>query len=111
MTSPGYVPMNMVYGLILDHLTMVVWSIVATLMVIYGTAINQRIRKALKPIPFLGRVVCFVLVCAVGYGWLSWFIVKCCVGVLVQLSPATLLLVVALAFCVVGWLAERRRMI
>jgi hypothetical protein len=103
--------MNMLHRLILDHLTMVVWSLVATLMVIYGTAINQRIRKALKPIPFLGRVVCFVLICAVGYGWLSWFIVKCCVSVLVQLSPSTLVVSVAVAFCLVGWLAERRRMI
>lgn len=103
--------MNMLSRLIMNHLTMVVWSIVATLMVIYGTAINQRIRKALKPMPFLARVVCFVLICAVGYGWLSWSIVKCCVGLLAHVSPATLVVTVVLAFCGVGWLAERRRMI
>ncbi len=103
--------MQMLSRLILPHLTVVVWSSVATLMVIYGTAINQRIRKAIKPMPFLVRVVCFVLICAVGYGWFSWFIVKCCVGLLVQLSPPALVLSVLAAFCTVGWLAERRRMI
>ena len=103
--------MNIVYRLIVNHLTMVVWSIVATLMVIYGTAINQRIRRSLKPMPFVVRVVCFILICAVGYGWFSWFIVKCCVSLLTQLSPTSLVMSVLLAFCVVGWLAERRRMI
>jgi hypothetical protein len=103
--------MQMLSRLIVNHLTMLVWSIVATLMVVYGTAINQRIRRALKPIPFLGRVVCFVMICGVGYGWLSWLIVKCCVGLLLELSPALLVGCVLGAFCVVGWLAERRRMI
>jgi hypothetical protein len=103
--------MQMLSRLITSHLTLLVWSIVATLMVIYGTSINQRMRRALKPLPFLGRVVCFVLICAVGYGWLSWFIVKCCVGVLTQLSPTLLIISILSAFCLVGWLAERRRMI
>jgi|APSaa5957512535_1039671.scaffolds.fasta_scaffold409416_2 hypothetical protein len=103
--------MQMLSRLIMSHLTMLVWSIVATLMVIYGTSINQRIRRALKPMPFLGRVVCFVMICAVGYGWLSWFIVKCCVGLLIQLSPTLLIISMLSAFCLVGCLAERRRMI
>ena len=103
--------MNFIYRLISDHLTIVVWSLVASLMVIYGGVINQLLRRAMKGFPFIIRVGVFILICAVGYGWLSWLIVKWCVHVLSGLGPLTLVLTIGGCYGLVAWLAQQRRLI
>lgn len=80
-------------------------------MVIYGGVINQLLRRALKGLPFLIRVGLFILICAAGYGWLSWLIVKWCVHILSGLGPVVLVLTIGVSYGVIAWLAERRRLI
>ena len=66
--------LNFIYRLISDHLTIVVWSLVASLwssMVV--SLINFMTGN--EGVSFIIRVGVFILICAVGYGWLSWLIV------------------------------------
>ena len=102
--------MTSLFSLVIQHLQLLIWSLVATLMVIYGAALNQRIRKALRGLLLL-RFLVFVVVCAVGYGWLSLVLVRITVQLLSEMSPATVFAFVVGGFLCVGWLAERRRLI
>ncbi|MFY0639770.1 MAG: DUF3392 domain-containing protein [Bermanella sp.] len=82
-------------------------AFVATLLVIYGDAINKTVRVFVKPYPFLVRISAFVVLCTLGYGALTvWGS-----GQLHQLMhqiPATLFApVVLVSFIILGVLAER----
>ncbi|GAA6134512.1 hypothetical protein NBRC116188_13010 [Oceaniserpentilla sp. 4NH20-0058] len=46
-------------------------AFVATLLVIYGDAINKTLRVFVKPYPFLIRISAFVVLCTLGYGALT----------------------------------------
>lgn len=82
-------------------------AFVATLLVIYGDAINKTVRVFVKPYPFLIRITAFVLLCTLGYGaitvWGSAQFHK-----LIHQLPNTLFAPVMLAaFILLGFLAER----
>ncbi len=82
-------------------------ALVATLLVIYGDAINRTVRVFVKPYPFVLRISAFVLLCTLGYGALTvWGAGQ--LRHLMTLIPDTLFApVMALAFIIVGILAER----
>lgn len=46
-------------------------AMVATLLVIYGNAINRTLRALVKPYSFVIRVSAFILLCTLGYGALT----------------------------------------
>ncbi len=82
-------------------------AFVATLLVIYGDAINKTVRVFVKPYPLLIRITAFVLLCTLGYGaitvWGSAQLHK-----LIHQLPNTLFAPVMLAaFILLGFLAER----
>ena len=82
-------------------------AFVATLLVIYGDAINKTVRIFVRPYPFLVRITTFVVLCTLGYGaltvWGSGQINK----LVHQLPSALFAPVVVGAFIVLGILAER----
>lgn len=80
-------------------------------MVLYGAQINQRMRRFLRPLPWVLRILVFVAICGIGYGWLSLLLVDATVWLLANIQPSVVSLVVLIAFVGVGLLAERRRMI
>lgn len=53
------------------HLTSISVGIVATLLMLWGTAINGFFKKITRKIPFVGRFALFVLLCSAGYAFLS----------------------------------------
>lgn len=82
-------------------------ALVATLLVIYGDAINRTVRIFVKPYPFILRISAFVLLCTLGYGALTvWGAGQ--IRTLMAMLPDTLFgPVMLLAFIIVGALAER----
>jgi len=82
-------------------------AFVATLLVIYGDAINKTVRVFVKPYPFLIRITAFVLLCTLGYGAITvWGSAQ--VHKLIHHLPNTLFApVMFAAFVMLGVLAER----
>ncbi len=82
-------------------------ALVATLLVIYGDAINKTVRLFVKPYPFILRISAFVVLCTLGYGALTvWGAskVKMLMSALPDVYFAPTLFV---AFIILGFLAER----
>lgn len=82
-------------------------AFVATLLVIYGDAINKTVRVFVKPYPFIIRITAFVVLCTLGYGALTvWGSNQ--IHQLMQQMPAMFFApVVFTAFIILGVLAER----
>jgi hypothetical protein len=82
-------------------------AFVATLLVIYGDAINKTVRVFVKPYPFVVRIMAFVVLCTLGYGALTvWGSAQ--VHKLIHQIPAVFFAPVVLtAFIILGALAER----
>jgi len=82
-------------------------AFVATLLVIYGDAINKTVRVFVKPYPFVIRITAFVVLCTLGYGAMTvWGSAQ--VHSLMLKLPSTLFApVVFFAFVILGVLAER----
>ena len=99
------------HHLVDQNLHQIVWALIATLMVLYGAQINQRIRRLLRPLPWVLRILLFVVICGIGYGWLSLLLVDVTVWLLATIQPSVVSLIILIAFVGLGLLAERRRMI
>lgn len=94
-----------------SHLQAIIWALVATMMVLYGAQLNQRLRRVLRPLPWILRILAFIVICGVGYGWLSLIIVDALVSLMGNLRPIMVSITLFASFLAVGVLAERRRMI
>ncbi len=94
-------------GWIRPHLTFVASALVATLLVIYGNNINRAVWALVRGAHFVIRTLVFVLLCAVGYGALTVFLIPFLRRLLLAAGPIWMGLLVVVAFLVVGWLAER----
>lgn len=82
-------------------------AFVATLLVIYGDAINRTVRVFVKPYPFALRITAFVLLCTLGYGALTVWGSSKVRELLTAVPDVYLPLVIASAFVILGVLAER----
>lgn len=82
-------------------------AFVATLLVIYGDAINRTVRVFVKPYPFLLRISAFVLLCTLGYGALTVWGSGQVKQLLSSIPDIYLPIVIFSAFVVLGVLAER----
>ncbi|TGG91534.1 DUF3392 family protein [Natronospirillum operosum] len=90
------------------HLRFLATALVASLLVIFGTDINRGVRGMIRKAHFVLRTLVFVILCALGYGFLTvqggiWL-----ARGLTAIDAHILGIVIVLAFLVVGWLAERR---
>ena len=82
-------------------------AFVATLLVIYGDAINKTVRVFVKPYPFLLRIFAFVLLCTLGYGTVTVWGSGQVKTLLLQVPDIYLPIVILCAFTILGVLAER----
>ena len=51
-----------------SHLSDISLALMATLFVLFGPALNARVKNTVSSLNFFLRTLIFVLVCAVGYG-------------------------------------------
>lgn len=82
-------------------------AFVATLLVIYGDAINRTVRVFVKPYPFVLRIIAFVLLCTMGYGTVTVWGSGQVKALMQQIPDMYLPLIVLAAFVILGVLAER----
>lgn len=89
-----------------SHIPSIAVGLVATILVIYGGAINRFFRKWTRSMHFVGRFALFVVLCSAGYGFLSSQAVKFVRDQLLALRDPQLVLAVILSFVVLGFLAR-----
>lgn len=90
------------------HLTFISSAFIATILVIYGDRINKAIWQLIKGAHFIVRTLVFVLICALGYGAMSVYLVPVVSKMLMFAGALWLGPVVVIVFTIVGVLAEKR---
>ena len=88
------------------HLDSVSVGLVATFLMIYGSAINNYFKKITRSMPFVGRFALFVVLCSAGYAFLSSQLVRLLKMFLRSQADLPLIGLVAGAFVVLAFLAR-----
>ena len=89
------------------HLYEIALAIMATLLVLFGPAINAWVQRSVGGLNFILRTLIFVLVCAVGYGLAMVFLTPWLAKGLGYFNNYTLSPVLLLMFFLIGVLADR----
>jgi|APGre2960657404_1045060.scaffolds.fasta_scaffold218636_1 hypothetical protein len=93
------------------HLHDIAISMIATLLVMFGSDINRFIRQLVKKQHFLVRLGIFVLVCAIGYGVATLFLTDVLFKMLAAIPRQFLALSIVVIFILLGLTAETRKQI
>lgn len=94
-----------------QHLHDIAMSMIATLLVIYGSDINRFIKRLIKKQFFIIRLAIFVLVCAIGYGVATLFLAEALFKLLTTIPRQFLVLSIVIIFILLGLTAETRKQI
>lgn len=90
-----------------SHLSDISLAIMATLLVLFGPAINAWVQQRIGSLNFVFRTLLFVLICAVGYGLAMVFVTPWLAKGLGYFNNYTLAPVPLLVFFVIGMIADR----
>ncbi|HEK0202649.1 TPA: DUF3392 domain-containing protein [Pseudomonas aeruginosa] len=90
-----------------SHLSDISLAIMATLLVLFGPAINAWVQQSIGSLNFVFRTLLFVLICAVGYGLAMVFVTPWLAKGLGYFNNYTLAPVLLLVFFVIGMIADR----
>jgi Protein of unknown function (DUF3392) len=90
------------------HLTVISFTFVATLLMLYGGEINRFIRDTCKSYHMLVRVLVFMLVCAFGYGWATQKLASLLQYALANKVGSWTGVVVLVIFIGLGFLADKK---
>ena len=90
-----------------SHLSDISLAIMATLLVLFGPAINAWVQQRIGSLNFVFRTLLFVLICAVGYGLAMVFVTPWLAKGLGYFNNYTLAPVLLLVFFVIGMTADR----
>ncbi|MFP4156980.1 MAG: DUF3392 family protein [Opitutales bacterium] len=93
------------------HTGTIAFSIVATVLIIFGNDINRSIKKQIKPYHFPVRVAIFVGVCAFGYGYASMVLARLLANGFSGLTDLQFLAALIAIFISLGLIAERKKYI
>ena len=91
------------------HLTSISVGLVATLLILYGSYINNYFKRITKSIPFVGRFILFVVLCSVGYAFACSQMVLLLKMGLRELSDFPLIGVVIGSFVLLAFLAKNEK--
>ncbi|MCY1205281.1 hypothetical protein D9M71_156610 [compost metagenome] len=89
------------------HLHDIALAIMATLLVLFGPALNAWVQQRIGSLNFLFRTLLFVLLCAVGYGLAMIYLTPWLAKGLNYFNNYTLAPVLLLVFFVIGVIADR----
>ena len=91
------------------HLISISVGLVATLLILYGSYINDYFKRITKSLPFVVRFALFVILCSVGYAFASSQLVRLLRMGLAQLSDLSLIGVVIGSFVLLAFLAKSEK--
>ncbi|MDB9741609.1 DUF3392 domain-containing protein [Akkermansiaceae bacterium] len=83
----------------------------ASIMVIYGNQMVRFTKNLVKSWHFMLRLLFFVLVCGFGYGIVTVYSAKLIHRLLIELPNLQLNIAVIISFLLLGFLAEKNRVI
>lgn len=90
-----------------SHLSDISLAIMATLLVLFGPAINAWVQRTIGNLNFVLRTLLLVVFCAVGYGLAIVFLTPWLAKGLAHFNNFTLAPVLILIFVVIGIMADR----
>ena len=93
------------------HVDEVALAVVASVLMIYGKAINDLVKQAFMKWPFVIRVLVFMIVCAFGYGALTVLATQLLRRFFAGLGSAQLTMVIAGFYFLVVMLAQKKRQV
>jgi len=93
------------------HLSLIAFTFVATLLVLYGNAITRFIRNTCRAYPFWVRVLIFMGVSGLGYGWATSEMTQLLERHVLTAAGPWLGMVVLAIFIGLGILADRKRQV
>ena len=88
------------------HLQAIAIGLAATLLVIYGGSINGFFRKQTQNLHFMPRFALFILLCSVGYAFLTSELVRLLHDFLCRMNDTNLVISVGLSFLILAFLAK-----
>lgn len=92
--------------LLRPHNQEIAMAIIATLLVIFGGAINNLLRRLIRKQPIWLRISAFIGLCAFGYGALAVWLTPLLASFLLQQSAVVYVTSVIVSFILIGVLAE-----
>lgn len=96
-------------GYLRDHTQEIAFSLVATLLMVYGHQLNRYFRKTTAKMNWFVRFILFVLLCTIGYGFLSTVLVKFIASGLSQLSSQAFLGTITASYIFLAYIARRKK--
>lgn len=93
---------------LLSHDKEVALALVATSLIIFGEDINAVVRRALKPFHFFVRFLGFVMLCSLGYGFLTVYATRFVNQALHSINIIYVPLIVAVLFVGLALFASKR---
>lgn len=93
------------------HLNMIAFTFVCTLLVLYGNEITRFVRDTFRAQPLWLRVLIFMIISGVGYGWATSELTALLKNHLLGATGKWLGVVVLGIFIGLGLLADRRKQV
>lgn len=93
-------------GFLRPHNQEIAVAMIATLLVIFGGAINNALRRLVRKQPIWLRISAFIGLCTFGYGALAIWLTPILASYLINQSPVIYVTSIVLSFIFVGVLAE-----
>lgn len=103
--------MNFISEYLRPHSNTIAFSVIATVLIIYGNDINRSIKKQIAQYTFIIRVSIFVAICAFGYGYATMLLARLLGKGFAHLTDLQWLGVLITLFIALGFMAERKRYI
>lgn len=94
-------------GWLKPYITQSSMAIIATVLVIYGSSINNAIKRLIAPLHFSLRTLAFIFVCAFGYGLATVWLTPVLAGQLAKIPELYLAPSVFGVFVLLGIAAQR----
>ena len=107
--------MNIIYSLnnelsnwLWSYKHILVTSWIAVLLVLYGDHLNKLLKRIMRPYHYIFRIISFVVLCTIGYGFIAIYSEVAVHQLLVFVDRQWFAGIVIFIYLLLGFLAERK---